>query len=61
MAKYKYEHDGELHLPSLGLVVKKGDVFEADADLTNLWGIIAVDGKKASKEDVVVPSDSSEA
>ena len=61
MAKYKSEYEGELHFPSLNLVVKYGDVFETDADLTNTYGIIAVESKKASKEDVVDRTESSEA
>jgi hypothetical protein len=61
MAKYKYELDEELHFPSLNLVVKKGDVFEAAEDLTWVYGIVVVDGKKASKDVDPEPSESSEA
>jgi hypothetical protein len=61
MAKYKSEFDGTLVFPSLKLTVKKGDTFEADADLTNVWGIILVESKKPAKEDAVESTESSEA
>lgn len=54
MAKYKSELDYEIHFPSLNLVVNKGDVFEADEDLTSLAGIVLVDKKLAAEKNTVV-------
>ena len=34
MTKWRYSGDEELVFPSLGIIVKNGDVFEGPADLT---------------------------
>lgn len=49
MSKYKNTLAVGLVLPSLGLEVEPNGVFEADADLTNLTGIVVVDDKKPAK------------
>lgn len=48
MAKYEYNGEGELVLPTLGVTVKKGDVFDGPEGLT-VAGVAPVSGKASSK------------
>lgn len=46
MATYEYTGEAELVFPTLGITVKKGDVFEAPADLSAASVSLVKDSKK---------------
>lgn len=51
MARYEYNGEQELVFPTLGVVVKQGDVFDAPAGLT-IEGVIIVSKGKKTVEDL---------
>jgi hypothetical protein len=53
LASYQYDGEQELVFPTLGLTVKKGDVFEAPEGLV-LPGVTIASGKKAKAAEVIV-------
>jgi len=58
MTKYRYEGEEELVIPTLGLVIRNGDEFETDADLT-INKLVVADTKKSKPitDKVVVDSE----
>lgn len=48
MAKYEYNGDSELVFPTLGITVKKGDVFEAPEGLV-ADGVVSSNAKTTTK------------
>jgi hypothetical protein len=58
MTKYRYEGEEELVFPTLGLVIRNGDEFETDADLT-INKLVVADTKKSKPitDKVVVDSE----
>ena len=57
MATFKYSGDQDLVFPTLGIIVRSGDVFEAPADLTAEGLEIVTDSKSAGKTSKAVSAD----
>jgi hypothetical protein len=57
MAQFKYSGDQDLIFPSLGIIVRSGDVFEAPDDLTAEGVEIVTDTKSAGKASKAVSAD----
>lgn len=57
MTRYRYEGEEELVFPTLGIVVKNGDEFETDVDLT-INKLVVADQKKSKTTTEKVSVDS---